>query len=312
MKTLEARFPNKKLIFIMDRGYFSWKIVLYCCRHGLYFIIRMKKNVFMNHTGGQYVQDCGDLTQTLDLTNSKKKDVLNSLEHPFFVSRASLDLQDDSGEHNQVTVRDVTSALDPETAKKLKEIDQQSDDGEEDDYSFTYLCTNIPEEEMSCEEISIHYFSRWGTEIAFGLLKHKIGLINLHSKSENKIRQEIWMSLMRYNMCCLIMAELSEIIDSDITRRSKSRGVRKKSKLAVPERAVYVEPEKAAGFGSGYNRKISFSTVSRCLADYMYGCIGTEDIVNEVADNLVYTIPGRHECRGNTIHHFRGFQWHFD
>lgn len=311
IKRIEAQFPDKKLIFIADRGYFNWPMVHYCCTHGIYFILRMKQNVYANQTGNQNLDCCGDLTLQQDLTNSQKKQVLEDLLNPCFVSKNSFDLTNIPESERSIRLRYLTTALDEESASALADLDAESEDGAQSSYSHTYLCTNIPEEEMNAQEINDNYFKRWLIEISYGLLKHKVGLIRLHSKSENKIRQEIWMALLRFNLCTMIKACLTPLIEENLSRRAKKKRGPKTCRLIMPKRKTYIEADKVPKSGNGYIRKVSFSTVSRCLADYMYDNICLDDFLNEVIDNLVYTKPGRHEARGNTIHHFHGFQWYF-
>lgn len=53
---------------------------------------------------------------------------------------------------------------------------------------------------------------RWGIETAFRDIKYAIGLINLHSKKENLVMQEIYAALIMYNYCTRIIgaAEVPE------------------------------------------------------------------------------------------------------
>ena len=45
---------------------------------------------------------------------------------------------------------------------------------------------------------------RWGIETAFRDIKYAIGLINLHSKKEDLVMQEIFAALIVYNFCTRI------------------------------------------------------------------------------------------------------------
>ena len=66
------------------------------------------------------------------------------------------------------------------------------------------LITNLSEDEFSVEELKELYRLRWGIETSFRELKYSIGLINLHSKKVEYIKQEIYAKLTMYNFCEII------------------------------------------------------------------------------------------------------------
>lgn len=76
----------------------------------------------------------------------------------------------------------------------------------EDNYEC--IATNLSPEEFPTEMIKEIYRLRWGIETSFRELKYSVGLVNLHSKKLNFIKQEIFARLVVYNFCELITSKV--------------------------------------------------------------------------------------------------------
>lgn len=67
--------------------------------------------------------------------------------------------------------------------------------------NYETIVTTLAREEFPLNVIRDLYHMRWGIETSFRDLKYSIGLVNIHSKKEEFIKQEIFSSLILYNYC---------------------------------------------------------------------------------------------------------------
>lgn len=78
---------------------------------------------------------------------------------------------------------------------------------------YETLATSLPQS-FTPAQIRELYHSRWGVETAFRELKYTCGLKNLHGRSEEFARQEVYASMLMTNIC-------SRIISSVVVRQPK-------------------------------------------------------------------------------------------
>lgn len=78
---------------------------------------------------------------------------------------------------------------------KLRVLRFQLDTGE-----YETLVTTLPRS-ITIYEIRELYHARWGIETAFRELKYGLGLTNLHGKSDDFVRQELWAAMTMANFC---------------------------------------------------------------------------------------------------------------
>ena len=69
---------------------------------------------------------------------------------------------------------------------------------------YETLATNLPKS-FTLQEIKELYHARLGIETALRELKYSIGLINLHGKSDESAKQEIFLSMIMSNFCSRIV-----------------------------------------------------------------------------------------------------------
>lgn len=72
---------------------------------------------------------------------------------------------------------------------------------------YETLATSLPRS-FTPAEIKKLYHARWGIETAFRELKYGIGLVNLHGKSDDFVRQEVYAAMMMSNFCSRITNEV--------------------------------------------------------------------------------------------------------
>ena len=76
-----------------------------------------------------------------------------------------------------------------------------------DNGEYETLATSLPRS-ITKEEIKELYHARWGIETAFRELKYGLGLVNLHGKKDDFVRQEIYASMIMANLCSRIVNQI--------------------------------------------------------------------------------------------------------
>jgi len=72
---------------------------------------------------------------------------------------------------------------------------------------YETLATSLPRS-FSLQEIKELYHARWGIETAFRELKYGFGLVNLHSKNDDFVKQEIFAAMIMSNFCSRIAGKV--------------------------------------------------------------------------------------------------------
>lgn len=72
---------------------------------------------------------------------------------------------------------------------------------------YETLVTNLPKS-FTLQEMKELYHARWGIETAFRELKYSIGLINLHGKSDEFAKQEIYASMIMSNFTSRVVSQV--------------------------------------------------------------------------------------------------------
>ena len=72
---------------------------------------------------------------------------------------------------------------------------------------YETLATSLPRS-ITLAEIKELYHARWGIETAFRELKYGLGLVNLHGKKDDFVKQEIYSTMIMSNFCSRIVNEI--------------------------------------------------------------------------------------------------------
>lgn len=78
----------------------------------------------------------------------------------------------------------------------------------QDKGAFYTLVTSLPREKFSTEEVIALYARRWSLELSYRCTKYTMGLVHLHSKKDDYIKQEIWSAMTMQNFCSRIVSEV--------------------------------------------------------------------------------------------------------
>ncbi len=185
-------FPEKTLI-VADRGYESYNVIAYCLENpNISFLIRVR-NDGMREIKKLPLAPC-DRTISFTITTTQTN-------------------ADKAGDYILVQTRKEGKQYSEKTRAgrwshpspypmSFRVVRFMLDSGE-----YETLVTNLPTS-ISAEEIKDLYHSRWGIETAFRELKYGLGLINLHGKHDDFVRQEVFASMIMANFVNRIVNEV--------------------------------------------------------------------------------------------------------
>ena len=188
MNTMVDRFSGShNVINIADRGLESYNVFAHIIEADQKFLIRSKDIDSNGVLSGLSLpnEDEFDVDITLILTRKQTKHVKDNPHIYKIISNStSFDFLTDDQPFYEISFRVVRFKL--------------------DDGSFQAVITNLDRDDFPPDEIKKLYNMRWGLETAFRHLKYVVGLIHLHSKKVDSIKQEIFASLILHNFCEII------------------------------------------------------------------------------------------------------------
>lgn len=74
---------------------------------------------------------------------------------------------------------------------------------------YETLLTTLPRNQFSIDDMKELYRQRWGIEVSFCKLKYACNAVSFHSKSMEASFMELYASLIRYNICESVVAEVA-------------------------------------------------------------------------------------------------------
>lgn len=158
-------FLGKELLYLMDRGYYSFSLLTYFLSNHQKFLFRVKKSVLQKYFKQTRSED---IVKEVDLTRLCPKGKEKELEK--------------LGNKTLITLRFTKVLLST---------------GEEE-----YLLSNV--EDIPLEELKQLYFQRWNIEENYKFLKHKMDLENFSGKTKNTVLQDFYSAIINANIQQLI------------------------------------------------------------------------------------------------------------
>lgn len=189
-------------VFIFDRGFHCFDLETQIQKSGHYYLVRAKKRDFYNLLPKKLHDQDGELDITVDkifTSRNLKKNQNDDIHH--YVQKNNFSYFDDNGEYRC-------------RIRLLKIKIGKHDDAEDPDDEYEYLITNLSEE-YTLDDIRKFYKSRWGIEVAFKELKRNIGLIAVHARKQDLIKQEIWAALTLCNLSSAAIAYCDQQIKEE-------------------------------------------------------------------------------------------------
>lgn len=184
-------FPADSII-IADRGYESFNLIAHLLSHQIPFLLRIRSGVSAMAEVKKLPMASVDRDVTVEITTTQTKE--DKEKGRRFIQTGSKNGKKNSSK-TPIRQWDFPS---PYTLK-FRVVRFLLDSGE-----YETVATSLPRETFQPEEIKKLYHMRWGIETSFRELKYNIGLINLHCKKEDLVRQELYAALIMYNFCSRI------------------------------------------------------------------------------------------------------------
>ena len=184
LKELNSRFNLKKFITIYDRGYVSLELMLNTEELGSKYLIRLKKNSFINQR--KYIKG-NDGIIYINWINSR----LNNIRDEKLRQKAK--------ENKTLKIRIVQVKL------KTGEIE--------------YLATNLTHEEFTTEELKELYNQRWEIETGYKKLKSLVKIEEFTGNRRIIIEQDFYAHIFIYNLANAIKNDAQK----KITRKPRNK-----------------------------------------------------------------------------------------
>lgn len=171
---------NYKSIYIMDRGYISIELMLYCLKNNIKFLIRLDSTAYKKERDKIKIND-----EYVDLEYNN-----NRLKRRHYQS-----------EEIRLYAKEIKSS-------RLRVVTYVLNTGE-----IEQLITNLDMDEFTYDDVVELYNKRWGIETLYYSLKWKLKTEKFTSSFKVIIEQDFFSSVLVYNMIQSMIKEAEEKIE---------------------------------------------------------------------------------------------------
>lgn len=296
---------QQRRIFICDRGYISYRLIDTLNRSGAHYILRAKDILGKSMFSGMDLPDeefDKDITRILTRKHGKKY-LNNRKKYAVLESNVKFDFPDGVDEY-KLSFRLVRVKLST---------------GE-----YELLVTNLKREEFTAIDMKKAYNLRWPIELNNKQAKYSINMVNLHSRKQCYIRQEIYARYILLNLTNAIAFASSFILRRmDYSQRTDFSAVRRTlDRIQAGEDLPVQEPPSFAQYsdeplvyGIRANKKpslpvykIDFSTAATTVRQFLKQKeVSDEMVIARIIKFLVLVQPGRNNTRDVSPQSNRGF-----
>ncbi|WP_173434965.1 IS4 family transposase [Sharpea azabuensis] len=179
-------FPKNSII-ICDRGYVSYKLIADFNEKKQKFVIRCKDIDAKTSILRRFDLPDSEFDKTVSVTMTRSNVHYNSDRKKYALVNSNIDfpqIESWSAEDYELSYRVVRVKL--------------------DDESYETLIANLSEEEMPFDNMKELYHFRWNQEQSYLHLKHHLGMIYFNAKKLEGVLQEIYSSLIMFNIASVI------------------------------------------------------------------------------------------------------------
>ena len=186
------RSPVSDALVICDRGYESYNNMAHLQTSGWKYIIRVKEPGGRGIADGLQLPECEEFDFPVDLSITRRKNketierLKNSNQCRYIPNKVKFDYL--SKEYKRGDPTELFTL-------NFRIVRIEISEG-----SYEMMVTNLPKEDFQKEELKELYSMRWGIETSFRNLKYIIGMLGFHSRKSDSVMQEIYASLIMYNM----------------------------------------------------------------------------------------------------------------
>lgn len=190
----KGKDPDKPRVYIADRGFCSYNDIAHVLEAQQFFLSRSKdiesKGILKNLNLPQ--EGTFDKTVEIELIRSHSKKVKTTRDNVRYIGK-------------NVAFDFLASGSLDTYILSFRVVRIRLESGE-----YETLLTNLPRDVFGPDDLERLYNVRWGEETSFRELKYTLGTIEFHSKKPNRIRQEIWANMIRYNLSASMMHAAAE------------------------------------------------------------------------------------------------------
>ena len=182
-----------KTILIGDRGYGAMNLIEHCNRKdGFDYLFRVKEDWISEVKALPMEEFDKEIHFQIRTTQTNEDKELYKAGKAKYISGASK-----FGKYKKSQTWDFESPFD----MTIRIVRVMLTNG-----NFETLATSLNRFEFPAERLKELYAMRWGIESSYRELKYAIGLTNFHARKDDSIKQEIFASLIMYNLCERITA----------------------------------------------------------------------------------------------------------
>lgn len=186
------RVAFEKAILLCDRGYESYNNMAHLQQNHWNYILRIKDPGGYGIADGLVLPNCAEYDLPIDLTLTRRKNketeplLRNRNRYRYIPGRVNFDY--------------LTKAFKRKDAAQFFTLHFRIVRLQIREGTYVLLVTNLAKEEFPPEELKKLYNMRWGIETSFRNLKYITGMLRFHSRKSESVMQEIFASLILYNM----------------------------------------------------------------------------------------------------------------
>lgn len=189
-KMIDRSLLKEKVILIADRGYENYNIFAHAEEKNWNYLIRVKDITSNGITSALGITETGAFDKIMTLTFTRKQTKETKKKgYKFMPTNQGFDY--------------VPIGSKKEYTLHFRVVRFLIADG-----TYETIITNLTKEDFSPKQIKEMYHLRWGIETSFRELKYAIGLINLHAKKTDYVKQEVFARLVMYNYCEVIITKI--------------------------------------------------------------------------------------------------------
>ncbi len=184
IRAVKKMFPNQKFLCVFDRGYPSIDMLNFLDEMGIKYLIRLQ-----------------DSTYEREKREMKLEDEVVQIK---------------------ITKDRLTGKMTDETKEKLKAMKYYETRFVKCILStgnIEWLATNLEKKKYSSNDLKDLYFKRWEIEKSYDTLKNKLQIENISGKCDITVRQDIYATIIVYNMIetisFIINEEATQIINNE-------------------------------------------------------------------------------------------------
>lgn len=178
---------DKKLLFIFDRGYVSLELIIKLEELGVKYLFRVPQKAYKKEK--EEIKTNDEIIKLI-ITKSRLKNIEKEKQEKYLERKY----------------------------KEERFIQIVLDTGE-----IEYLITNLPQEEVAYEDMKELYFKRWNIEQTFNILKNRLHIENISSRSKNGIEQEIQATVFLGNIIEDMSVELNKKLKKEKAKEYEYR-----------------------------------------------------------------------------------------